>query len=105
LLGGNATRLWRAASKFRLAAHPEKSPQVAATIWYERMTRVVGRQGWRKSPVQTPTEFVVSIEDAAIRKQVEEFTRRYESARFGESSADAAQLPVLYKEIANRPRR
>jgi hypothetical protein len=105
LLGGNVTRLWRAVSKFRLAARPEKSPQLAATIWYERMTRLVGRQGWQKSPMQTPGEFVVSIEDAAIRKQVEEFTRRYESARFGESSADAAQLPDLYKEIASRPRR
>ncbi|HEX4426106.1 MAG TPA: DUF3488 and transglutaminase-like domain-containing protein [Terriglobales bacterium] len=105
LLGGNATRLWRAISKFRLAARPEKSPQLAATIWYERMTRSVGRQGWRKSPVQTPAEFVISIEDPAIRKQVEEFTRRYESARFGDSSTDAAQLPGLYKEIANRPRR
>jgi hypothetical protein len=105
LLGGNATRLWRAISKFRLAARPEKSPQLAATVWYERMTRSVGRQGWRKSPVQTPAEFVISIEDPAIRKQVEEFTRRYESARFGDSSTDAAQLPGLYKEIASRPRR
>jgi len=105
LLGANATRLWRAVRKFRLAARPEKSPQVAATIWYERMTRLVARQGWPKLPVQTPGEFVISIEDAAIRKQVEEFTRRYESARFGESAADAEHLPKLYEEIAGRSRR
>jgi hypothetical protein len=104
VLGGNATRLWRAIQQLRLAARPEKSPQLAATIWYERMTRLVARQGWRKSPVQTPGEFVVSIEDAAIRSRVEEFTRRYESARFGESSEDAKQLPELYEEIASRPR-
>jgi hypothetical protein len=105
LLGGNATRLWRSVRKFRLAAHPGKSPQLAATIWYERMTRLVARHGWRKSPVQTPGEFVISIDDTAIREQVEEFTRRYESARFGESSEDAAKLPDLYEEIASRPRR
>jgi hypothetical protein len=105
LVGGNATRLWRAVCKFRLAARPEKSPQLAATIWYERMTRLVARQGWPKSPVQTPGEFAISIEDPAIRRQVEEFTRRYESARFGESSEDAEQLPDLYKEIAGRAQR
>jgi hypothetical protein len=105
LMGGNATRLWRAVRKFLLAARPEKSPQLAATIWYERMTRLVARQGWRKSPVQTPREFVISIEDPAIRRQVEEFTRRYESARFGESSEDAGQLPDLYEEIASRGRK
>jgi protein-glutamine gamma-glutamyltransferase len=105
LLGANATRLWRAAHKLLLAARPEKSPQLAATIWYERMTRLVARQGWRKSPVQTPGEFVISIEDPAIRRQVEEFTRRYESARFGESSEDAGQLPDLYEEIANSRRK
>ncbi len=105
LLGANATRLWRAVRRFRLAARPEKSPRLAATIWYERMTRRLARQGWRKSAGQTPGEFVVSIDDPAIRKRVEEFTRRYESARFGESAEDAEQLPALYAEIAGRSRR
>ncbi len=105
LLGANATRLGRALQKFRLAASPGKAPQLAATIWYERMTRLVARKGWRKTAVQTPGEFVISIDDAAMRKQVEEFTRRYESARFGESAADAEQLPKLYEEIVSCSRR
>ncbi len=105
VLGANSGRLWRAVGKLRLAARPEKSPQLAATIWYERMTRKVARQGWRKSPAQTPGEFVISIDDAVMRKQVEEFTRRYESARFGESAEDARHLPELYEEIVSSPRR
>jgi hypothetical protein len=105
ILGANATRLWQALQKFRLAARPQKSPQLGATLWYERMTRLVARRGWHKSPVQTPAEFLVSIEDATIRKQVEEFTQRYESARFGESSQDAGQLPGLYEQIARQTRR
>jgi hypothetical protein len=105
LLGANATRLWNAVQKLRLAARPQKSPQLAATIWYERMTGMVARQGWSKTPTQTPAEFVISIEDATMRTAVEEFTRRYESARFGESADDAERLPALYEEIVARSRR
>jgi hypothetical protein len=99
-LGTNATRLRRGLRHLRLGARTRKSPQLAATIWYERMTRLLARQGWHKSPAQTPAEFVISIEDGGRRRQVEEFTRRYESARFGESPEDACRLPELYKEMA-----
>jgi protein-glutamine gamma-glutamyltransferase len=96
----NASRILRALSKFRLAARPEKSPRRAATIWYERMTDNVGRRGWKKSPTQTPEEFVARIDDAQIRQRVAEFTRHYESARFDNSVEDARRLPELYEEIA-----
>ena len=105
LLAANATRLWKAVQRVRLAARPGKSPQLAATVWYERMTRLVARRGWRKTPTQTPAEFAISIDDAEMRKQVEQFTLRYESARFGESADDAEQLPELYEEMAGRRRR
>jgi transglutaminase-like putative cysteine protease len=104
-LGANATRLRRAVRNLRLGARTRKSPQLAATIWYERMTHLLARQGWHKSPAQTPAEFVISIDDIGTRKQVEEFTRRYESARFGDSPEDACELPELYEEIARSPRR
>ena len=57
-------RLLLALGKFQLAARPERSPRRAATIWYERMTDNVARRGWRKSPTQTPDEFVARIDDA-----------------------------------------
>ena len=47
-----------------------KSPRVAASIWYERMTGMVGRRGWRKSPTQTPEEFIELIDDSAVRDKV-----------------------------------
>jgi len=96
----NAQRILRALNKFRLAARPEKSPRRAATIWYERMTKSVGRRGWQKSPSQTPEEFVARIDDAHVRQRVAEFTRHYESARFDNSVEDARRLPELYEEIA-----
>jgi transglutaminase-like putative cysteine protease len=101
----NARQLLRALNKRRLAARPEKSPRQAATIWYERMTKVVARRGWRKSPTQTPNEFVSRIDDASIRERVAEFTRHYESARFDDSVEDVRRLPELYEEISATRRR
>jgi hypothetical protein len=90
--------------RVRLSARPSKFPRVAATIWYERMTRRVARKGWRKMPAQTPAEFIRCIEDPMVREKVAKFTTRYESARFGGSSEDASSLPQLYDEISNAGR-
>jgi protein-glutamine gamma-glutamyltransferase len=100
----NGPRLLRSLGKLRLAARPERSPQQAATIWYERMTKRVARRGWRKSPTQTADEFVCAIGDAGVREKVAKFTRHYESARFDDSVEDVRRLPELYEEIAGSHR-
>jgi transglutaminase-like putative cysteine protease len=100
----NARRLWRAFRRSRVAARPEKSPRQAATIWYERTTRMIARRGWLKSPAQTPGEFVTSIEDAAVRESMAQFTLSYEGARFGDSAEDAQRLPELYEEVSTAAR-
>ena len=69
------------------------------------MTIRVARRGWRKSPTQTPDEFVSGIDDAGVRERVAEFTRHYESARFDDSVEDVRRLPELYEEIAASSRR
>jgi len=101
----NARGLLQSLGKLRLASRPERSPRQAATIWYERMTIRVARRGWRKSPTQTPDEFVSGIDDAGVRERVAEFTRHYESARFDDSVEDVRRLPELYEEIAASSRR
>ena len=97
----NAGRLLRGLRIRRIAAHPEKSPRLAASIWYERMIRLVERRGWRKSPAQTPAEFVTCIRDISVRDSVARFTRHYEGARFGDSAQDAGRLPELFDEITS----
>lgn len=97
---GNARRLWRGWLKRQVAARPASAPRMAATIWYERMVRLIAKRGWRKSAAHTPAEFVVRIDDLGLRRQVAEFTRHYERARFGDSAEDAEQLPVLFAGIA-----
>ena len=99
LLLGNLARFVRWLYERWLQMHPERSPELAAAMWYERMSRVVARRGHEKTSTQTPQEFVRKIEDAHLREPVSRFTDVYESARFGNSTEDAQRLPELYEEV------
>lgn len=92
-------RLLLLLQKIRLARSPRQAPQLAASIWYERMLRQTAKLGWTKSPAQTPDEFASVISDQKIQHRILNFTQHYERARFGNSAEDAAQLPELYEEI------
>jgi hypothetical protein len=59
----------------------------------------MARLGWRKSPSETPLDFVAAIQEAALQQKVARFTRAYESARFGKSVDDAQSLPELFQDI------
>ena len=95
----NLGRLRNLLLRRRLVANPGNAPRLAASLWYERMTATVAKRGWKKTPAQTPREFLGSIEDGATRVAVGKFTERYEGARFGDSREDAELLPELYEEI------
>jgi transglutaminase-like putative cysteine protease len=92
-------RLLLLLQKIRLARSPRQAPQLAASIWYERMLRQTAKLGWTKSPAQTPDEFASAITDQKIQHRVSDFTEHYERARFGNSAEDASRLPELYEEI------
>lgn len=95
----NAGRVARMIRRRRLQAHPERSPDQAAAMWYERMARYLARRGLRKSTTQTPQEFVRVIQNEQLRSRVGRFTDAYESARFGNSADDALLLPELFEEV------
>lgn len=95
----NLGRLRRMLAVRRLVRDPGRAPQAAASIWYARMLRSLGRRGWRKRPEHTPQEFVRTIGDPRLRKPVGAFTDHYEHARFGNSAEDAQALPEIYEEI------
>ena len=96
---GNLRRIARMLHEKWLALHPERSPELAAAMWYERMARVVGRRGVKKSKSQTAQEFARKIEEGPLRETVARFTDVYELARFGNSTEDAQKLPQLYEEV------
>jgi hypothetical protein len=95
----NAGRIARMIRTRSLQAHPERSPDEAAAMWYERMARSLARHGVKKTITQTAQEFVRLIEDERLRTRVKQFTEAYESARFGNSSNDAQRLPQLFEEV------
>lgn len=104
LLLANVGRIARLLQEKWLGAHPERSPDQAAAMWYERMARVLARHGVQRSRAQTPQEFARRIEDIRLRVPVARFTAVYESARFGNSAEDAQKLPELYEEVESATR-
>src|SRR5437764_10857518 len=100
LLLANLARILRALHEKWVSAHPERAPEQAASIWYERMARALARRGVRRATSQTPQEFIRKIEDQRLREPAARFTQVYESARFGNSAEDASRLPDLYQEVA-----
>ena len=105
LVLANLGRITRMIRRKELQAHPERSPDEAAAMWYERMARYLARRGVKKTAAQTAQEFVRVIEDKQLRMKVENFTDAYESARFGNSPDDAMRLPELYEEVETATRK
>jgi transglutaminase-like putative cysteine protease len=99
LLLANLGRIARTLHEKWLGAHPERSPEQAASLWYQRMTRMLRRSGLEKSEAETPQEFIRRIPDDRLRAPVTQFTSVYESARFGNCTDDARRLPQLFDEV------
>jgi hypothetical protein len=95
----NLRSIVRALGNRRLRAHPDRAPRESASLWYDQMLRRLARRGWRKTPAQTPHDFVAAIQEPILQSKVALFTRAYESARFGQSADDARALPELFEEI------
>ena len=95
----NLRRMVRALRARSLRTHPARAPREAAALWYDRMVARMARLGWRKTPSQTPLDFVAAIQGEALQTKVARFTSAYESARFGKSIQDAQRLPKLFEEI------
>jgi protein-glutamine gamma-glutamyltransferase len=101
LLLANLGRIARVLQEKWLQAHPERSPEQAAAMWYGRMARALARRGVEKRAAQTPQEFAKKIEDASLQAPVARFTDVYEAARFGNSADDAQRLPALYEAVVS----
>ena len=99
LLLANLARIARALHEKWLGAHPERSPEQAAAMWYGKMARVLARRGFERPAAQTVQEFANSIRDEKLRGPVAQFTDVYESARFGNSVEDAQKLPELLEAV------
>ncbi|HLV86722.1 MAG TPA: DUF3488 and transglutaminase-like domain-containing protein [Candidatus Sulfotelmatobacter sp.] len=105
LLVRNLKRILQLVREYRLRRHPERSPELAASMWYSRMTRSLARSGLEKVASETPQDFLQRISDSNLREPISRFTEVYESARFGNSAEDAGRLPELCEEVETAARR
>jgi protein-glutamine gamma-glutamyltransferase len=88
------------AVRWSLRAHQQgELPPHLVAFEYRQMLRMLERRGWRKSPAQTPREFVASIPVAEFAGPAGELTELYQSARFGAHPADANRVISLLRKI------
>jgi len=102
MLAGSARHMLRMWRNWSLRTHPERAPQAAATVWYERMSSHLARRGLPRPPSQTPSEFARKIPDSSLRSSVARFTLHYERARFGNEVEDVKRLQEIYEEIVSK---
>jgi transglutaminase-like putative cysteine protease len=71
-----------------------------ATLTYGRLLKTLQKKGYRKPPAQTPREFALSFLGTRFSSPVLEFTRLYNSLRFGRAPVSLTRLRTLLEEIA-----
>jgi transglutaminase-like putative cysteine protease len=90
--------------RFRLAwrfarRDSELNPR-EATLTYQRLLQTLQKKGFRKKPSQTPREFAFSFLSTPWGPGIMEFTKLYNTLRFGQASVSLARLRQILEEIA-----
>lgn len=73
-----------------------------ATLTYQRLLQTLRKKGFRKTPSQTPREFAFSFLSTPWGASVMEFTRLYNTLRFGQASVSLDRLRQILGDIAKR---
>lgn len=75
--------------------------------FYERLEKILRRNGFNRSPSQTPLEFIASIEpqlqnrlsDPELKRLPTDVTLRFYAVRFGDCSLDAADAAQIQAQL------
>jgi transglutaminase-like putative cysteine protease len=87
---------WRLAGRgASLSAHD-------ATLIYQHLLRILQKKGFRKRPSQTPHEYALSFLTTPWGPGVMEFTRLYNTLRFGQAPVPVGRLKQILDDIAGR---
>lgn len=70
-----------------------------AALTYRRFLKVLAKKGHRKAPAETPREFVATLAGSRLEAGASEFTRLYNSFRFGAEAAPLARLRELLEQL------
>jgi transglutaminase-like putative cysteine protease len=85
---------------WRLARHDSELKPRVATLTYQRLLQTMQKKGFRKTPSQTPREFAVTFLSTPWGPSVMEFTKLYNTLRYGQASVSLARLRQILKDVA-----
>ena len=80
---------------------PHSTPR-EATLTYQRLLQTLQKRGFRKTPSQTPREFALSILTTPLGPGVMEFTKLYNTLRYGQASVSLARFRQMLEEISRK---
>jgi len=86
---------WRFARR-NSALNPQE-----ATLTYQRLLKTLQKKGFRKTASQTPREFAFSFLSTPWGPGVMEFTKLYNTLRFGQTSVSLDRLRQILEDIAS----
>jgi hypothetical protein len=101
--GPGLWRLWR----MRLGVWRLRRGKVSigdATLFYNRMLKLLKRRGHQKPAWLTPYEFACSLPPSELSMLVVQFTCAYNALRFGGEAGAAPRLSALLEELEKRGR-
>jgi len=73
-----------------------------ATLTYQRLLKTLQKKGIRKGPAQTPREFALSFLTTPWGPGVMEFTRLYNTLRYGRAAVSLSRLRQILTEVAGK---
>jgi len=93
---------WRFRLAWKFARRDSELSPREATLTYQRLLQTLQKKGFRKTPSQTPREFAFSFLGTPWGPGVLEFTKLYNTLRYGQASVSLARLRQVLEEIASR---
>jgi hypothetical protein len=93
---------WRFRLAWRFARRDAELNPREATLTYQRLLNALRKKGFRKKPAQTPREFAFSFLSTPWGPGVTEFTKLYNTLRYGQASVSLARLRQILEELAGK---
>jgi len=101
--GPRLWRLWRLRLGLWRLRHGQASVG-DATLFYNRMLKLLKRRGYQKPAWFTPYEFACSLPPSELSMLVVQFTSAYNALRFGGEGRAAPELSALLEQLEKRGR-
>ena len=91
---------WRFRLAWRFARRDAAVNPREASLTYQRLLGALQNKGFRKKPAQTPREFAYSFLTTPLGPGVMEFTKLYNTLRYGQAPVSITRLREILEDIA-----